>query len=78
LLVEAAWHYRHKPGKSRAFTLRNEKLPERIREISWNAQERLHRKYMKLLMSGKPKNKVIVAVARELAGFIWSIGHNIQ
>jgi transposase len=78
LLVEAAWHYRHKPGKSRAFTLRNEKLPERIREISWNAQKRLHRKYMKLLMSGKPKNKVIVAVARELAGFMWSIGQSIQ
>ena len=78
LLVEAAWHYRHKPGKSRAFTLRNEKLPQGIREISWNAQKRLHRKYMKLLMGGKPKNKVIVAVARELAGFIWSIGQSIQ
>ncbi len=34
-------------------------------------------KYMKLLMSGKPKNKVCVAVAREPAGFIWSIGQSI-
>lgn len=77
LLVEAAWHYRHKPSKSRAITLRNENLPKRVQDIAWKAQERLHRKYMKLLMSGKPKNKVCVAVARELAGFIWAIGQSI-
>ncbi|MCD6588033.1 MAG: IS110 family transposase [Candidatus Fermentibacteraceae bacterium] len=77
LLVEAAWHYRHKPSKSRAITLRNEKLPKKVQDIAWKAQERLHRKYMKLLMSGKPKNKVCVAVARELAGFIWAIGQSI-
>ena len=77
LLVEAAWHYRHKPSKSRAITLRNEKLPKKVQDIAWKAQERLHRKYMKLLMSGKVKNKVCVAVARELAGFIWAIGQSI-
>ncbi len=77
LLVEAAWHYRHRPSKSRAITLRNEKLPIKIQDISWKAQERLHRKYMKLLMGGKAKNKVCVAVARELAGFIWAIGQSI-
>ncbi len=77
LLVEASWHYRHKPGNSRAITLRNEELPKRIQDITWKAQERLHRKYMKLLMAGKPKNKVCVAVARELAGFIWAIGQSI-
>jgi len=77
LLVEAAWHYRHKPSRSRAITLRNENLPKRVQDIAWKAQERLHRKYMKLLMSGKPKNKVCVAVARELAGFIWAIGQSI-
>ncbi len=76
LLVEAAWHYRHRPGKSRAIKLRNEKLPKKVQDISWKAQERLHRKYMKLLMGGKAKNKVCVAVARELTGFIWAIGQS--
>ena len=77
VLVEAAWHYRHKPSKSKAIAQRNEKLPERVQKIAWKAQERLHRKYMRLLMAGKPKNKVCVAVARELAGFIWAIGQSI-
>ena len=77
LLVEAAWHYRHQPRRSRAIAFRNEKLPKEIQDIGWKAQERLHRKYMKLLMSGKPKNKVCVAVARELAGFIWAIGQSV-
>lgn len=77
LLVEAAWHYRHRPSKSKVIALRNEKLPKKVQDISWKAQERLHRKYMKLLMSGKAKNKVCIAVARELAGFIWAIGQSI-
>jgi transposase-like protein len=38
LLVEAAWHYRHKPSKSTAITLRNKRLPKRIQDISWKAQ----------------------------------------
>jgi transposase len=78
LLVEAAWHYRHRPSSSRDIKLRNEKLPKSVRDISWKAQERLHRKYMKLLMNGKQKNKVCVAVARELAGFIWAIGQRVR
>lgn len=77
LLVKAAWHYRFQPRKSRAIAFRNEKLPKEIQDIGWKAQERLHRKYIKLLMGGKPKNKVCVAVARELAGFIWAIGQSV-
>jgi len=77
LLVEAAWHYRFQPRRSRAIAFRNEKLPQQIQDLGWKAQERLHRKYMKLLMGGKPKNKVCVAVARELAGFIWAIGQSV-
>lgn len=77
LLVEAAWHYRHPPRNTRNIRLRNENLPIKVQDIAWKAQERLHHKYMKLLMGGKPKNKVCVAVARELAGFIWAIGQSI-
>ena len=49
LLVEAAWHYRFQPRRSRAIAFRNEKLPQQIQDLGWKAQERLHRKYMKLL-----------------------------
>ena len=76
LIVEASWHYRYQPRRSRAIAFRNEKLPQQIQDLGWKAQERLHRKYMRLLMAGKPKNKVCVAVARELAGFIWAIGQS--
>ena len=77
LLVEAAWHYRHRPSNSPGIKLRGEGLSQKVLDIAWKAQERLHRKYMKLLMSGKPKNKVCVAVARELTGFIWAIGREL-
>jgi transposase len=77
ILVEAAWHYRHQPSNSQALKSRSEGLSQKVLDIGWKAQKRLHRKYMKLLMSGKNKNKVCVAVARELTGFIWAIGREL-
>lgn len=77
ILVEAAWHYRHKPRNSSAIKSRSEGLNQKVLDIAWKAQGRLHRKYMKLLMNGKVKNKVCVAVARELTGFIWAIGREL-
>jgi hypothetical protein len=40
---------------------------------AWGAQVRLCRRYRKLLARGKQKNIAVIAVARELAGFIWDI-----
>lgn len=77
LLVEAAWHYRHRPSMYRVLRLRSEDLDQKVLDIAWKAQARLHRKYMRLLMNGKLKNKVCVAVARELTGFIWAIGREV-
>lgn len=77
LLVEAAWHYRHRPSMSRCIRERCEGLSQEVIDIAWKAQERLHRRYMHLLKNGKQKNKVCVAVARELAGFIWAIGREL-
>ena len=77
LLVEAAWHYRHRPSMSRCIRERCEGLNQKVIDIAWKAQERLHRRYVYLLMRGKLKNKVCVAVARELAGFIWAIGREL-
>jgi transposase len=77
LLVEAAWHYRHRPCMSTAISQRCEGLEQKVIDIAWRAQKRLHKKYMHLQMNGKPMQKVCVAVARELAGFIWSIGREV-
>jgi hypothetical protein len=36
------------------------------------AMGRLHTRYTRMLHRGKPRGTIIVAVARELAGFVWS------
>jgi transposase len=74
-LVEAAWCYRFRPAVTRPIRLRNEGLPAEVQAIAWRAQERLCHRYRKLVARGKPKNKAVTAIARELAGFVWAIGH---
>lgn len=78
LLVEAAWSYRHPPRIDVHLKKRSEDLPEEIRRIAWVAQHRLHRRYRRLLARGKPHQVVVIALARELAGFIWAIGQQVQ
>jgi transposase len=72
LLMQAAWAYRLKPRVEGTLRRRNQAASEAVREIAWKAQNRLHRKLYRLTLAGKPKNKALVAVARELAGFIWA------
>jgi len=78
LLVEAAWAYRHPPRIDAHLRKRSSDLPEEIRRIAWLAQQRLHRRYRRLLAVRKPRQVVLIALARELAGFIWAIGQRIQ
>ena len=76
LLVEAAWNYRFNPRIGRAALQRQQDLPEPIRAIAWKAQLRLSQRYRTLNLRGVHHNKVCVAVARELAGFIWAIAQH--
>jgi transposase len=76
-LVEAAHTYRHPARVSRLLLKRQEDLPQAVRDIAWEAQLRLCGKYRKLIGKGKLKNKVVTAVARELAGFMWAIAWEI-
>ena len=79
ILVEAAWNYRHKANVSRPLQVRQQGQPKVIRDISWKAQLRLTQRYRHLRMGRKlHQNKVCIAIARELAGFIWDIGRHIQ
>lgn len=73
LLIEAAWHQRHLPTVSKALRKRREGQPPWVIEIADRAQQRLHRRYIRLLHKGKTPGKAVTAVARELVGFIWSV-----
>jgi transposase len=73
ILTEAAWAYRFRPRQSRAIAERSAAVSPEVRRIAWRAQERLCGKYRKLTSRGKSGNKIIIAAARELAGFIWAI-----
>jgi transposase len=73
LLTEAAWNYRFQPRIGHRAQRRAEDLPQAIRDVAWKAQLRLSRRFAGLLARGKERNKVCVAVARELAGFVWAI-----
>jgi transposase len=74
IAVEAAWSYRLRPCLGPALRKRQEGVSEQIKEIAWKAQHRLHKRYMRLLAAGKDQRKTVIAVGRELLGFIWAIG----
>jgi transposase len=76
-LVEGAWAYRYPAKVSRHLQLRLEKQPKVIQDISWKAQVRLCRRYRRLGARGKHANVVTVAIARELAGFLWAIAKQV-
>jgi len=76
-LVEGAWAYRYPAKVSRHLQLRLEKLPKPIQDISWKAQVRLCKRFRRLMARGKHANQVVVAMARELAGFLWAIAQEV-
>jgi transposase len=73
LLIEAAQHYRLSPKVSKELSVRQQGLSAELKACSWKAQTRLHKRMLQLLARGKQRNKVTVAIARELCGFVWHI-----
>lgn len=73
LLVEAAWHHRRRPGPSRELARRREGQPALVRERAVAAERRLHRRWKSFDARGKRPTVAAVAVARELAGWCWSL-----
>jgi len=78
VLVEAAWHYRHTPSIGVQLKQRQRGQPPEVKAISWKAQVRLHSRYRQLMARGKARNRVIVAVARELSAFIWEVARTAK
>jgi len=76
-LVEGAWADRDPAKVSRHLQLRLETQPTIIQDISWKAQVRLCKRYWQLMARGKHANVVTVAMARELAGFMWAIAKQV-
>ena len=72
VLVETAWHYQHRPGVGVALARRRQGQPGRVIAIADKAQQRLCRRFRKLAAEHKPPGKVVVAIARELTGFLWA------
>jgi transposase len=74
LLTEAAHHSRHRPGIGAALRRRRAGQPAAVIALADRAQQRLHRRYSRLLLGrGLPVQKVVVACARELTGFLWAL-----
>lgn len=72
VLIESAWHYRHPPRVGATLRRRREGQPARVIAVADRAHQRLSRRYRRMTARGKPHNKVVVAVARELVGFLWA------
>jgi len=73
LLVEGAHSYRYQPKVSVEMERRQEDLPQSIKDIAWQAQLRLCRRYQRLMYRGKHRNVVVVATAREMVAYLWEI-----
>lgn len=78
ILGEAAWAYQYRPAMSPEMRKRQEGLSEEVKEIAWKAQHRLCTRYRKLVAKGKLRQKVTTAIGRELLGFIWAIGIQVE
>ena len=77
VLVESSWTYRLPARLTKLLLKRQEGLSKRIRNIAWEAQLRLCGRYKRLQAKNKPKQVVVTAIARELAGFIWAIAQEV-
>jgi transposase len=77
-LVEAAWAYRTAPAVSPIIARRQTGLPKGAIAIAWKAQLRLCARFRQLAARGLNRNKIVVAIARELAGFVSAIARQVK
>lgn len=72
ILIEAAWHYRHRPALGIGLKKRQAGQDPAVIAHAWRAQRRLHRRYHRLCQR-KLRQVAVTAVARELVGFLWAV-----
>ncbi|MCH9047169.1 MAG: IS110 family transposase [SAR324 cluster bacterium] len=77
VLVQAAWHYRHRPTVGLELRRRQHDHPPEVIGHAWKAQHRLYKLYHRIAAK-KSSNIAVVAVARELVGFLWAVMHELE
>ena len=77
-LVEAAHAYAHPARVSWVIARRQTGLSKSVTDLAWRAQLRLCARFRRLAARGLNRNKIVVAIARELSGFVWAIGQNVK
>jgi transposase len=78
IVIEAAWAYRHRPAVGTTLAARQRRSDPALIATAWKAQHRLHQRYLRLIGRGKSKQQTVTAVGRELLGFIWDIGVQVE
>lgn len=73
MLVESAWSYRFPARQTMHLKRKAQNATPEAKAIAWKAQKRLCGRYKTLIQAGKNTKQTTVAIARELAGFIWDI-----
>lgn len=77
MLIEAAWQYRFRPQEGKGLKQRLQECSGEQQRLSWKAQERLCQRFANLSRRQLHQNKVCVAVARELTGFVWAMARTV-
>ncbi len=75
-LVQAAWSYRYVPKVAAHLKKRQDGQPPGVLAHAWKAQQRLHKRYTQLTYRKQPQ-VAVVAVARELVGFLWAVMRDV-
>jgi len=73
MLIESAWSYRFPARQTKHLKAKAVNASPQAQGIAWKAQVRLCGRYRTLTRAGKNTKLVCVAIARELAGFLWDI-----
>jgi transposase len=71
-LVESAWAYQHRASLGAVLRRRQDGVDPATAARSWTAQQRLCARFKRLAARKHNGNVVTVAIARELAGFLWA------
>jgi transposase len=73
LLVEAAWHHRARYTVGKTMRDRWDLAPAAARARGDEGNRRLHQRWVRFMERNKKPTIANVAIARELAGWCWSL-----
>ena len=73
LLVESSWHYRYIAPAGKVLNKKRMGQSELVIAYADRAMNRLQKRFSRMHFAGKNSNKIVIAIAREFAGFIWGM-----